>query len=75
MSKRDNRENNAQRIKETIRNTQQNMEAAEEMIASTSDEKLKKELMEKNQRRAQVIPEMQQEAREEAWHQAHRTSE
>ncbi len=66
MSKPDNRCDNAQKIKETIKDTKRNMELAEEMIQKTSDEKMKKELAAKNQRRAQAIPQMAREMEEES---------
>ncbi|MEL7624727.1 MAG: small acid-soluble spore protein Tlp [Clostridiales bacterium] len=69
MSKPDNRCDNAKKIKKTIEDTKRNMELAEEMIHKTSDEKLKKELAAKNQRRAQAIPQMAREMQEEASYQ------
>jgi len=72
MSKRDNRpnpdnrEDNVERIQRNINYTIQNMEAAEEMIAETSDERMKKTLNEKNDRRRQALDGMRSEIRDEA---------
>ncbi len=72
MSKRrnrpnpDNREDNVERIQRNINYTIQNMEAAEEMIAQTTDEKMKKTLDEKNERRRQSLDGMRSEIRDEA---------
>lgn len=62
----DNREDNVERIQKNINYTIQNMEAAEEMIAETSDEKMKKTLSGKNERRRQALDGMRSEIRDEA---------
>lgn len=64
-NKPDDRRDNAQKIKENIENTKHNMELAEEMIATTSDKKTKRDLQEKNERRAEAIPSMVREMKEE----------
>lgn len=66
MSKPDDRRDNAAKIKHHIESTRENMEAAKEVIAATSDPKAKADLMAKNQRRAQAIPDMVREMKEES---------
>ena len=61
----DDRRDNAKKIKQTIESTKRNMEAAEEMIARTSSSQTKKDLKAKNKRRAQAIPAMEQEMKQE----------
>jgi len=67
-NKPDDRGDNAQRIQENIDCTIINMEAADEMISKTSNEKTRKELEEKNQRRQEALKGMRQEMRDEAPH-------
>lgn len=62
----DNREDNVERIQKNIDYTIHNMEAADEMIAETSDEKMKKTLKEKNERRRQALDGLRSEIRDEA---------
>lgn len=62
----DNRDDNVERIQKSITMTIHNMEAAEEMIAKTSDENMKKALSEKNERRRQALDGMRDEIRDEA---------
>ena len=64
--KPDDRSDNAARIQKNINMTIHNMEAAEEMIAKTSDPKTKKALMEKNERRRQALKGMRKEMRDES---------
>ena len=64
--KPDDRSDNAARIQKNINMTIHNMEAADEMIAKTSDPKTKKALMEKNERRRQALEGMRQEMRDES---------
>ena len=66
--KPDDRADNARRIEKNIGYTIQNMEAADEMIAETSDEKMKKTLADKNERRRQALKGMREEIRDEAEH-------
>ena len=61
----DDRRDNAERIQKAIDATKENIEAAEEMITSTSDEKTKRDLTAKNERRRISIPDMEREMREE----------
>ena len=67
-SKPDDRSDNVQRIQKNIDMTILNMEFADEMIAKTSDEKLKKALIEKNERREQALRGMRNEIADEAAH-------
>lgn len=62
----DNRDDNVERIQRNIDMTIRNMEAAEEMIAKTSDEKMKKSLAAKNERRRDALEAMRREIRDEA---------
>ncbi len=65
----DNRADNAGRIHRNIEATRHNMELADEIIATTSDEKAKRDLQAKNERRAEAIPAMESEMRDEIRHQ------
>jgi len=65
IAKPDDRRDNARKIKENIRNTRQNMEAAEKQIASTGDQAVRDELTAKNERRAQSLDGMKREMKEE----------
>lgn len=62
----DNREDNVDHIQKNINFTIKNMEAAEELIDETSDEKMKKTLSDKNVRRRQALDGMRSEIRDEA---------
>lgn len=62
----DNRDDNVERIQRNITNTIRNMEAAEEMMAETPDQKLKHDLEEKNERRRESLTGQREEIREEA---------
>lgn len=62
----DNRADNVERIQRNIDMTIHNMEAAEEMIAQTPDEKMKQTLSEKNDRRRQALDGMREEIKDEA---------
>ena len=62
----DNREDNVENIQRNINYTIQNMEAADEMIAETTDEKMKKTVSDKNERRRQALDGMRSEIRDEA---------
>ncbi|HOV25485.1 MAG TPA: small acid-soluble spore protein Tlp [Pseudobacteroides sp.] len=64
--KPDDRRDNVERIQKNIDMTIHNMELADDMIAKTDDEKTKKELMEKNERRRHALDGMRREIREEA---------
>jgi len=62
----DDRRDNVENIQKNIDWTIRNIEMAEELIAETSDEKLKKALTEKNKRRRTALDGMRREIREEA---------
>ena len=62
----DDRRDNVDKIEFNIGKTIQNMELAEDMIEKTDDEKTKKELQEKNERREKALKGMRREIREEA---------
>ena len=62
----DDRSNNVARIQKNIGWTIYNMEIADELIAKTSDEKLKHELIKKNERRRKALEGMRKEIRDEA---------
>ncbi len=62
----DNRKDNVGRIQKNIDMTIRNMEAADEMIATTPDAKTKKTLSDKNERRRQALEGMRSEIRDEA---------
>ena len=64
--KPDDRRDNVERIQKNIDMTIHNMELADDMIAKTDDEKTKKELMEKNERRRHALDGMRREIRDEA---------
>jgi len=65
--KPDDRSDNVERIQETIDNTVKNMRKAEDMMALMEDgSKSKKDLKEKNERRAMSLEAMRREIREEA---------
>ncbi len=64
--KPDDRRDNVERIQKNIDMTIHNMELADDMIDKTDDEKTKKELMEKNERRRHALDGMRREIREEA---------
>ena len=61
----DNRSDNAERIQRNIGYTLKNMEAADEMIEKTPDEKTKNDLADKNERRRQALRGMRSEMRDE----------
>lgn len=69
MSKKpkpDDRRDNVKKIQYNIGKTIQNMELAEEMIHKTDDEKTKKDLLDKNNRRKASLEGMREEIRDEA---------
>lgn len=65
----DDRRDNVKKIQRNINRTIQNMEAADEMIAKTDDQKMKQALTEKNERRRAGLDNMRSEIRDEAEHQ------
>lgn len=62
----DDRRDNVEKIEYNIGKTIQNMKRAEEMIEITDDEKMKEDLIAKNERRREALKGMRQEIREEA---------
>jgi len=65
-NKPDDRKDNVDKIQHHISNTIQNFNATEETIEKTDDEKSKKELEQKNDRREDAINGMKSEIRDEA---------
>jgi len=64
--KPDDRRDNVEKIQFNIDNTIKNYNLAEEMIAETDDQNMKKALMEKNKRREESLKGMKEEIRDEA---------
>lgn len=62
----DDRRDNVERIQRNIDMTIHNIEAAEEMIEKTPDDKTKKTLGEKNERRRDALNGFRKEIRDEA---------
>ncbi len=62
----DDRRDNVDRIQHNINNTIQNCELADEMIAKTDDEKTKRDLIAKNERREEALNGMREEIKDEA---------
>lgn len=60
-----NNKTKAERIQDTIESTLQNMEIAEEIIVSEQNDKVARAFQEKNERRAEAIPGMIREMKEE----------
>lgn len=65
-NKPDDRRDNVDRIQHNISNTIQNIELADEMIEKTDDEKTKKTMTEKNERREDALNAMREEIKDEA---------
>lgn len=65
-SKPDDRSDNVERIQENINNTVRNMRRADEMIEENSDDTMKEDLKEKNERREDALQGMRGEIRDEA---------
>jgi small acid-soluble spore protein (thioredoxin-like protein) len=64
--KPDDRRDNVDKIQENISNTIENFNLTEDAIENTEDEKNKKPLEEKNERREEAINGMRSEIRDEA---------
>ena len=64
--KPDDRSDNVKKIQGHIDHTIQNIEFAEDMIRSTDNEKTKRELKDKNERREDALTGMREEIRDEA---------
>lgn len=62
----DDRRDNVEKIEYNIGQTLKNIDLAEEMIEKTDDEKMKQDLIEKNERRKDALKGMREEIREEA---------
>lgn len=62
----DDRRDNVERIQNNIDNTIENMEIADEIIASTEDPKKKKTLKNKNKKREDALEGMISEIKDEA---------
>lgn len=65
-NKPDDRRDNVDRIQHNISNTIQNIELADEMIEKTDDEKMRRTLIEKNERREEALGAMRSEIKDEA---------
>jgi small acid-soluble spore protein (thioredoxin-like protein) len=68
----DNRKDNVENIQKNIDATIKNIHLANEMIEKTSDEKTKKSLSDKNQKREQALNGMRHEIKDEADYQNHK---
>lgn len=66
QAKPDDRRDNVERIQENINHTVQNMRRADEMIDETSDDTMRENLKEKNDRREEALKGMRNEIRDEA---------
>lgn len=64
--KPDDRRDNVDKIQENIDNTIQNIEITEEMIELSDDDKMRKDLIEKNERREEALDSMRLEIKDEA---------
>jgi small acid-soluble spore protein (thioredoxin-like protein) len=62
----DDRRDNVEKIKRNIDNTVRNMRAAEEMLNNTSDDKMREDLIEKNERRRDALAGFRREIKDEA---------
>ncbi len=62
----DNRSDNVARIQKNIDMTIHNIEAAEDMMGKTPDDKMKQTLAEKNERRRDALQGMRNEIKDEA---------
>lgn len=64
-SKPDDRGDNAERIQSNINFTLKNIEAADDMIAKTPDDNIKKALEDKNERRRRALEGLRREIKDE----------
>lgn len=64
--KPDDRSDNVKKIQSHIDHTVRNIEFAEDMIRSTDNDKTKRELKDKNERREDALTGMREEIRDEA---------
>ncbi|SHI93022.1 small acid-soluble spore protein (thioredoxin-like protein) [Clostridium cavendishii DSM 21758] len=65
-NKPDDRSDNVEKIQCNISNTIQNMHLADDMIEITDDQKMKQELINKNERREEALKGMRKEIKDEA---------
>ena len=65
----DDRRDNVENIQSSINHTLSNIRKANEVIKETSDEKTKRELIAKNERREQALDSLRREIKDEAEHQ------
>lgn len=68
-NKPDDRRDNVDRIQDNISNTIKNIHLADEMIEKTDDERTKRELSDKNERREEALDGMRSEIKDEATNQ------
>lgn len=66
QNKPDDRRDNVNKIQQNISSTIQNIHRADEMIEITDDQKMKQEMINKNQRREQALKGMREEIKDEA---------
>lgn len=64
--KPDDRSDNVERIQENINHTIENIRKADDMIEKTSDDTMRKNLIEKNENREEALKGMRSEIRDEA---------
>lgn len=62
----DDRSDNVEQIQKNINHTIQNIELAEEMIAETDDDKVRRDLTQKNKRRQDALEGFRKEIKDEA---------
>ena len=61
----DERKDNIRKIKETIQNTQDNMEFANDLIDAAADTQIRQSLESQNERRSESIDSLQDELKEQ----------
>ena len=71
----DDRSNNVERIQKNINHTIENIRLADEMIEKTSDEKTRRDLARKNERREEALEGLREEIRDEAEHRKNQRKE
>ncbi len=62
----DDRSDNVEKIQRNIDATMRNIRKTEEMLSNTEDEKMKKDLADKNERRAAALEGLRHEIKDEA---------
>ncbi|NLO47124.1 MAG: small acid-soluble spore protein Tlp [Clostridiales bacterium] len=62
----DDRRDNVDKIQRNIDSTMQNIRRTEEMLNNTSDDKMRKDLIDKNERREAAIDGLRHEIKDEA---------